>query len=72
MQALFVPVMAIAFAAAPVAGQNFGAGQGDRVKETFRAAAWMSVALMLADTVLCVWQADSLIRLSATIRQSLP
>lgn len=63
MQALFVPVMAVAFAAAPVAGQNFGAGKADRVKETFRAAAWMSTALMLADTVLCQWQADSLIRL---------
>src|SRR6266850_1734592 len=63
MQALFVPVMAIAFAAAPVAGQNFGAGHAQRVKETFRAAAWMSTALMLADTLLCLWQADSLIRL---------
>src|SRR5882757_2886679 len=63
MQALFVPIMAIAFAAAPVAGQNFGAGHADRVKETFRAAAWMSTALMLADTLLCTWQADSLIRL---------
>ena len=41
MQALFVPVLAVAFAAAPVAGQNFGAGQADRVKETFRAAAWI-------------------------------
>jgi Na+-driven multidrug efflux pump len=63
MQALFVPMMAIAFAAAAVAGQNFGAGQAERVKETFRAAAWMSTALMLADTLLCLWQADSLIRL---------
>jgi putative MATE family efflux protein len=63
MQALFVPVMAIAFAAAPVAGQNFGAGQLDRVKETFRAAAWMGTALMLAVTILCLWQADFLIRL---------
>jgi putative MATE family efflux protein len=63
MQALFVPVMAIAFAAAPVAGQNFGAGHAERVRETFRAAAWMSTVLMLADTFLCIWQADSLIRL---------
>jgi Na+-driven multidrug efflux pump len=46
-----------------VAGQNFGAKQADRVKETFRAAAWISTALMLADTFLCQWQADSLIRL---------
>jgi putative MATE family efflux protein len=66
MQALFVPVMAVAFAAAPVAGQNFGAGQAARVKETFRAAAWISSVLMLADTLLCWWQADSLIRLFST------
>jgi len=39
MQALFLPVMAIAFAASPVAGQNFGAGQYARVRETFRRAA---------------------------------
>src|SRR5882724_2068583 len=63
MQAIFVPVLAVAFAAAPVAGQNFGAGQTERVRETFRAALWMSVALMLADMLLCLWQADALIRL---------
>src|SRR5262249_17077477 len=51
MQALFVPVMAVAFAAAPVAGQNYGARAPERVKETFRAAAWMSTALMLLDTL---------------------
>ena len=36
MQGIFLPAMAIAFAAAPVAGQNFGARQPDRVRETFR------------------------------------
>jgi putative MATE family efflux protein len=63
MQAIFVPVLAVTFAAAPVAGQNFGAGQTDRVRETFRAAVWMSIVLMLADMLLCLWQADALIRL---------
>jgi putative MATE family efflux protein len=63
MQALFVPMMAVAFAAAPVAGQNFGARQPERVKETFRAAAWISTLLMLADTLLCTWKADWLIKL---------
>jgi putative MATE family efflux protein len=63
MQALFVPVLAVAFAAAPVAGQNFGAGRADRVRDTFRAAVWMSIALMLAAMILCIWQADALIRL---------
>jgi putative MATE family efflux protein len=35
MQSMFLPVVAIAFAASPVVGQNFGARLGDRVKETF-------------------------------------
>ncbi len=63
MQAVFLPAMAIAFAAAPVAGQNFGAGHATRVKETFKAAAWMSTSVMAADTVLCAFRADSLMRL---------
>ena len=36
MQSLFLPAVAIGFATAPVAGQNFGARLGDRVRETFR------------------------------------
>ena len=44
MQALFLPVMAVAFAVAPVAGQNFGAHQYARVRETFRTAAILSCA----------------------------
>lgn len=63
MQAIFLPAMAIAFAAAPVAGQNFGAGHVNRVRETFRAAAWMSSAVMAALTVMCLWLAPSLVRL---------
>ena len=63
MQAIFLPAMAIAFAAAPVAGQNFGAGHMGRVKETFRAAAWMSSIVMALLTLLCLWKADLLVRL---------
>jgi putative MATE family efflux protein len=48
VQALFLPTVAIAFAAAPVAGQNFGAGLGARVRQTFYSAAAMSAAVMLA------------------------
>jgi Na+-driven multidrug efflux pump len=58
MQALFLPVMAIAFAASPVAGQNFGAGHYARVRETFRRAALLSSVLMLAITLLCQWRAE--------------
>jgi Na+-driven multidrug efflux pump len=53
MQALFLPSVAIAFATAPVVGQNFGARLGVRVRDAFRAAAGMSATLMLVFTVLC-------------------
>ncbi len=56
MQALFLPVMALAFAAPAVAGQNFGARKFTRVRETFRAAALLSAVLMLALTLLCQWR----------------
>jgi putative MATE family efflux protein len=61
MQALFLPVMALAFAAPAVAGQNFGAGQFGRVRETFRAAAVLSAVLMLALTLLCQWRPQAFI-----------
>jgi Na+-driven multidrug efflux pump len=53
MQALFLPVMALAFAAPAVAGQNFGARKYARVRETFRAAALLSAALMFVVTLVC-------------------
>jgi putative MATE family efflux protein len=56
MQGLFLPVMAVAFAVAPVAGQNFGARRYDRVRETFRTAAVQSSVLMLLVTLLCQWR----------------
>lgn len=56
MQALFLPVMALAFAAPAVAGQNFGARQYARVRETFRAAALLSAGLMLVLTLVCQWR----------------
>jgi Na+-driven multidrug efflux pump len=63
MQGIFLPAMAIAFAAAPVAGQNFGARHPERVRETFRSAVWMCTGVMLALMVLCQWQADAMVRL---------
>jgi len=53
MQAIFLPAMAIAFATAPVAGQNFGAGKHARVRATFRAAVLVLSAIMLVLTLLC-------------------
>ncbi|HEY6482465.1 MAG TPA: MATE family efflux transporter [Steroidobacteraceae bacterium] len=62
MQAIFLPAMAIAFAASPLAGQNFGAGHLRRVKETFRTAAMMGAAVMLLLTFFCQWRPDLLIQ----------
>ncbi len=53
IQAGFMPVVALGFAVAPVAGQNFGARLGDRVRRTFRDAALMSTALMILFTIVC-------------------
>lgn len=55
MQAIFLPAMAIAFATAPIAGQNYGAKQYARVRQTFRFAAITSSLLMLTLTLACQW-----------------
>ncbi len=62
MQSIFLPAMAVAFAAAPVAGQNFGAGEFARVRATFRSAVWMGSSLMLVLTLLCQWDPELLVR----------
>ena len=54
IQAFFLPVVALGIAVAPVAGQNFGAGQAQRVRETFRSAAAMAGIYMAIATVLCL------------------
>ena len=53
MQAIFLPAMAIAFSVAPVAGQNFGARHGTRVRATFRTAVVLETAIMVLITALC-------------------
>lgn len=62
VQAGFMPVVALAFAVAPVAGQNFGARAAGRVKGTFKIAALLASAVMLALTVVCQIAPDALIR----------
>ncbi|MGB8840323.1 MAG: MATE family efflux transporter, partial [Aliidongia sp.] len=47
MQAVFLPALAVAFAVTPIAGQNFGANQPDRVRATFRYAVTIEIAFML-------------------------
>lgn len=53
MQSIFLPVMAISFSAAPLAGQNMGARQPARVRETFTWAAILGSGLMFALTLIC-------------------
>lgn len=62
MQAIFLPAMAVAFATAPVAGQNVGAGKPARVSRTFGAAALIGSAIMGMLTLLCQWQPGWLVR----------
>jgi len=62
MQALFLPAMAIAFAAPAIAGQNFGAKNYQRVKETFTWTAMMTFSLMALITLLCLSQAELMLQ----------
>ena len=61
IQACFLPVVALGIAVAPVAGQNFAAGKGDRVRATFRAGLAMATALMVLVGVLCFFAATPMI-----------
>ena len=56
VQACFLPVVALGFAVSPVAGQNFGARQAGRVRETFRIAALIAAGGMLV-VAIAVWLA---------------
>jgi putative MATE family efflux protein len=47
LQASFLPVVALGFAVGPVAGQNFGARNGARVRATFTSAASLATGAML-------------------------
>jgi putative MATE family efflux protein len=66
MQSMFLPVVALGFAVAPVAGQNFAARRGDRVRDAFRQAALMSAAAMLIFTALAQVAPRALIRFFST------
>lgn len=46
MQALFLPVVALAFAVSPVVGQNFGGGFADRVRHSIYAAIGIASVVM--------------------------
>ncbi|HUQ52045.1 MAG TPA: MATE family efflux transporter [Gammaproteobacteria bacterium] len=61
MQSIFMPAMAIAFAAGPIAGQNFGAKQGARVRETFVKALLLNTIVMVLVTAFLQWRPEVLV-----------
>jgi putative MATE family efflux protein len=61
LQAMLLPAMAIAFSAGPIAGQNFGAMNSGRVKETFRKVVLISSAVMIAITIFAQWRPQALV-----------
>jgi putative MATE family efflux protein len=63
VQAGFMPVVALGFSVAPVAGQNFGARLGDRVRHTFTTAASLAVGVMVVWGVACYFFASPMVRL---------
>ena len=56
VQSAFLPVVALGFAVAPVAGQNFAARKGDRVRSAFKTAAGLAALAMLITAIgIFIW-----------------
>ncbi|MFL6590607.1 MAG: MATE family efflux transporter, partial [Chthoniobacterales bacterium] len=62
MQAMFLPVIAVAFSVAPVVGQNFGGRRADRVRQTFYSAVLITSAIMVLLSVLAHYAGALFIR----------
>jgi Na+-driven multidrug efflux pump len=52
---MFLPAMAVAFAAAPIVGQNFAARKFARVRETFVLSTLIGSSIMVLMTFFCQW-----------------
>jgi putative MATE family efflux protein len=63
MQAMFLPVIAIAFAVAPVVGQNFGGRRADRVRSSYYSALGITSIMMVLLTIASQFAPEALIRL---------
>src|ERR1700722_5520412 len=55
MQSMILPAMAVAFAAAPIVGQNFAARKFARVRETFVLSTLIGSCIMVLMTFFCQW-----------------
>ncbi len=62
VQAGFMPVVALGFSVAPVAGQNFGARLPERVRKTYLTAAAMAAGVMALWAVACHFGAGPMVR----------
>ena len=62
MQALFLPVVALSFAASPVIGQNFGGRKADRVWSAVKSGIGIAALLMLALALVTELMPGTLIR----------
>jgi MATE family, multidrug efflux pump len=62
MQAMFLPVVAIAFAVAPVVGQNFGGRRADRVRSSYYSALGVTSIVMVLLTIASQFAPEALIR----------
>ena len=62
IQAGFMPIVALGFAVAPVAGQNFGAHKADRVRETFKRALLIASGMTTLVTLACLFADEAMIR----------
>jgi Na+-driven multidrug efflux pump len=63
VQAAFLPVVALGFSVAPVAGQNFAARHGARVRQAFLTAAGLAAGFMLLNAVAIFLAAAPLMRI---------
>jgi putative MATE family efflux protein len=63
VQSAFLPVVALGFAVAPVAGQNYGARLGHRVKAVFKTAASIATTVMFMVSVGLYLAASQVMRL---------
>jgi putative MATE family efflux protein len=61
MQSMFLPAMAVSFAAAPIVGQNFAARKFARVRETFALSTLIGSCIMVFMTFFCQWGAPLVI-----------
>src|SRR2546430_5209414 len=63
MQALFLPVVALSFAVAPVVGQNFGGRHADRVRHSVYSAIGIASLMMVVLTLIAYLASTTLIRI---------